>query len=491
MIELNFPDAVRHEKDFFGRRKERGRIEGALLSESSRLAFVTGERRIGKTSFQNVTTSVVIARKMDRKYIAMDMPSPPAIRSFEDYARELLVGLSSLVGRSRHETGLYDGQGRFSATSVGETIEATRRVLTGLTNVNIVVVIDEFDDHLRSCRALHERDDILGFNKYLVEKRPTEPNVSIALYPSLTRLPEKDEDLFGSLLISKGEVAELTPLSDSETEEMIGGLLKDEAGMTTEAMELFYRLSGGHPYVAKLLLTHLLPGYPRLKAHVQITRTLVEDAIQPAASDLNPRTALADIWKKHFNRAEKQIMLLLAERDAGLTSSESLRLSPEQRKGVRVLAQRGYLNRERDESCNLRIEFWRYWLREWEDFEIERKDLDLDSIIERLSPPYTESQPDIVVDQRKGIVFIKEQAVHTTAQQFRALVCLSRRCGDLVSYDELIEEVWIEDDADGVALGAVNMLISLLRVLLEDSDKTLLVTIRERVVILHKALLKL
>lgn len=490
MIELNFPEAVRHEKDFFGRQGERRRIEDALLSDARRLAFVTGERRIGKTSFQNVTTWAVTAHK-DQHFVAVTMPVPPAIHSFQDYVRDLLVSLSSALGKSRQETGLYDQNDRFLNPSVGEAIEATKRILAGNKRLRVVAIIDEFDDHLRSCSAPHEAENILGFNKHLVERRPTEPQASITLYPSLTRLPEEDEARFGSLLISKGEVAELTPLSDSETEEMIGGLLKDEAGMTTEAMELFYRLSGGHPYVAKLLLTHLLPGYPRLKAHLQITRTLVEDAIQPAASDLNPRTALADIWKKHFNRAERQIMLLLAERDAGLTSSELLRLSPEQRKGVKVLAQRGYLNRERDESCNLRIEFWRYWLREWEDFEIERKRLHLDSLGAAITRLSAESQPDIVVDQRKGIAFLKGQMLHTTAQQFRALVCLSRRCGDLVSYDELIEEVWIEDNADGVALGAVNMLVSRLRVLLEDSDKTLLVTIRERGFVLHKALLKL
>lgn len=489
MIELNFPDAVRHEKDFFGRQGERRRIEDALLSDARRLAFVTGERRIGKTSFLNVTTGAVTAHK-DQHFVAVTMPVPPAIHSFQDYVRDLLVSLSSALGKSRQETGLYDQNDRFLTPSVGEAIEATKRILAGNRRLRVVAIIDEFDDHLRNCSAPHEAENILGFNKHLIERRPTEPHASITLYPSLTRLPEEDEARFGSLLISKGEVAELTPLSDGETEEMIGGLLKDEATISAEAVELFYDLSGGHPYVAKLLLTHLLPGYPRMTAHVQITPTMVEDAIQPAASDPHPHRALANIWKVYFSPEERQIMLLLSERDSGLTRSEAMRLSPEQRRAARVLTKRGYLHQDADESWNLRIGFWRYWLREWEDFEIERKRLHLDSLGAAITRLSAESQPDIVVDQRKGIVFLKEQPVHTTAQQFRALVCLSRRCGDLVSYDELIEEVWIEDDADGVAPGAVNMLVSRLRVLLEDNDKTRLVTIRERGFVLHKALLK-
>lgn len=488
MIELNFPNAVRYEKDFFGRREERERIEGALLSESNRLAFVTGERRIGKTSFQNITTSVVIARKMDRKYMAMDMPSPPAIRSFEDYARELLMGLSSLLGRSRYETGLYDGQGRFSATSVGETIDATRRVLNGLANVNIVVVIDEFDDHLHNCRAPHEGENILGFNKYLVEKRPTEPAASILLYPGLTHLPEEDEALFGSLLLSKGEVVELAPFSITETEEMITGLLKTEARMTAEAMDLLYDLSGGHPYVIKLLLTHVLPGYPRTAAHAQITRAMVEDAIRPAADDPHPHRALANIWKHHLVQEEKQIMLLLAMRERGLTQSESRLLLPEQRKAAKVLAKRGYLDRDGEEAWSLRIGFWRSWLLEWEDFEIERRRLHLDDVIETLSHPFERPQPIIVVDPQKGKIYLKGQSIHVSPLEFRFFICCARRSGFLVPYDKLIEEIWKDDRREGVSLDSVYMLIRRVRLRLADSAECL-ETITDQGVILYKALL--
>lgn len=487
MIELNFPDAVRHEKDFFGRQEERRQIEDALLSEASRLAFVTGERRIGKTSFQNVTTRTVVARE-DRRFVPIDLPSPPAIRSFQDYIREMLVGLSSALGKSRQETGLYDGNGRFSAPSVGEAMDATKRVLDGLTSIHVIAIIDEFDAHLRNCYAPHEAETILGFNKHLIEKRPTEPNASIFLYPSLTRLPDEDDALYGSLLISKGKVAELIPLSDYETERMVGGLLKGAAQVSADAMELLYHLSGGHPYVAKLLLTHLLPGYPRLTAHAQITRAMVEDAIRPAAYDPHPCSALKDIWKNHFTQPEKQIMLLLAAREAEITSSESLALSPEQRKAAKVLAKRGYLNRAEDEACSLRIGFWKYWLREWEDYEIERQRLDLDKLLTALSQLSDGFEPNVVVDLRKGKVYLKGQPVHTTARQFRALVCLARRCDNLVSYDELIEEVWIDDAAAGVSPDAVNMLVRRLRVLLGDSA-TLLETVRERGLILHKAIL--
>jgi hypothetical protein len=482
MIEITFPDAVRHEKDFFGRQGERRRIEDALLSDARRLAFVIGERRIGKTSFQNVTTK-------DQPFVAVYLPVPPAIRSFQDYVRDLLVGLSSALGKSRQETGLYDHNDRFLNPSVGEAIEATRRILAGNTRLRVVAIIDEFDGHLRNCSAPHEAENILGFNKHLVERRPTEPHASITLYPSLTRLPEEDEARFGSLLISKGEVVELLPLTADETEEMVEGLLKGEAAMTTEATELFYHLSGGHPYVAKLLLTHLLPGYPRLTAHVQITPTMVEDAIQPAATDLHPHRALMNIWKMHFSPEERQIMLLLSVRDVGLTRSEAMRLSPEQRRAAKVLAKRGYLHQDGDETWGLRIGFWRYWLREWEDFEIERKRLHLDHLIEALSRPPEYSLPIIVVDPQKGKVHVNGHPIHVAPQEFRFFVCCARQSGFLVTYDQLIDVVWKDDRPEGVSLDAVYMLIRRVRLRLNDYADCL-ETITDLGVILHKALLK-
>jgi hypothetical protein len=54
MIELNFPNAVRHEKDFYGRKAELEHIERVFLSGRRVPIVIIGERRIGKTSLQNV-----------------------------------------------------------------------------------------------------------------------------------------------------------------------------------------------------------------------------------------------------------------------------------------------------------------------------------------------------------------------------------------------------------------------------------------------------
>src|SRR5436853_5721996 len=54
MSELNFPNAVRDEKDFYGRKAELERIEGVLLSSKRIPLIIIGERRIGKTSIQNI-----------------------------------------------------------------------------------------------------------------------------------------------------------------------------------------------------------------------------------------------------------------------------------------------------------------------------------------------------------------------------------------------------------------------------------------------------
>jgi hypothetical protein len=59
MIELNFPNEVSEEKDFYGRRREREQIERTLLSGTGRPVIILGERRIGKTSLQLITAKAV------------------------------------------------------------------------------------------------------------------------------------------------------------------------------------------------------------------------------------------------------------------------------------------------------------------------------------------------------------------------------------------------------------------------------------------------
>lgn len=362
MIELNFPNAVSREEDFYGRKTERERIEQTLLTGNPRSIIILGERRIGKTSLQNVS-----ARRMQSLESGRFVPlclNAPAIRSLEDYAREILHGICSYLGASLGDTGLLDPNGQFKLRSLGEFTDATARLLQIVSDKTLILCIDELDSILVNCQA--DADKIRGLTDYVIQS----PELPLLVFVSMAHLPQSMRKAFASpVLTSESEVIELGPLSEGETVEMVRGLLEDQVRLGEGAVERLLRLSAGHPYFVKLLLDHLLARYWR-GAQLAVSPDMIEAVIPDAAHDPRVRYALDNIYKMHFNQQERQLVLLLAERGTLVAEDELRALGPDLITAARRLERRGYLAREGD-GYDFRVHFLGHWLRQWEEYEEE------------------------------------------------------------------------------------------------------------------------
>ena len=160
MIELNFPNEVSEEKDFYGRHREREQIERTLLSGTGRPVIILGERRIGKTSLQLVTAKA-LTTKTGGLYVPLFLPPYRTMQSFEDYAKEILQTLCSCLLKNLRETGLIDNLGRFHfPSSYGEYADVVAQLTAEASDRTFVLCVDELDSIIRNCEA--DAEKVLG-----------------------------------------------------------------------------------------------------------------------------------------------------------------------------------------------------------------------------------------------------------------------------------------------------------------------------------------
>lgn len=386
MIELNFPNAVRDEKDFFNRKRDLERMEQTFLSDSARPVVILGERRIGKTSLQNVGIRRLVAGG-ETRFVPLFLHHP-AIHSLNDYAEEMLKSFCSCLGRSMEDTGLVDARGAFRFASFGRFTDAVAKLLKGAgggTPVTFIVCVDEFDNILYNCGD-EDAKKIIGLTDHLVDIS----ELPLTMCITLTRMPALLMGRYKSpLLATESEVIELGPFSRVDMEEMVGGLLGERAASDGEGMSLLFRLSGGHPYFVKLLLEHLLRRRWSEENPVPVTADMIEEITPDAVVDFRPSSALANIYRVHFDRHEQKLVLMLTGRGEGATREELKALGAPFLKAARKLERRGYLEwsttyegkegaeaEEKKSTCNFRIGFFPLWLKCWEEYEEEMHTLE-------------------------------------------------------------------------------------------------------------------
>lgn len=473
-VELNFPNAVRDERELYGRRLERERIQHTLLVRSGRPVIILGERRIGKTSLQ-VVTARHLAAEESQHFVPLFLPPASAIRSLDDYAKEILQGICSYLGVSLGDTGLLDSDGRFQLSALGQFTHAAAQLLEEASRKTFIVCIDEFDAILVNCSP-EEANQIQGLTDHLIERSGS----SLVVYYSMTYPPESIRNSYRSPGISRAEVIELGPLSEEETVEMVRGLLKDQVRLGEGAMERLLRLSAGHPYFVKLLLDRLLARHWR-GARLSVSPAMLEEVIPDAARDPRARHALDNIYKVHFNRQERQLVLLLAARESAVGEEELRALGPDFITAARRLERRGYLAREEEDKYDFRVHFLGRWLRDWEEYEEELEELNLERLSQKLDV-------DIEIDGTTRQVFVKGSPVKLTAQAYQALAFLCRHAGQLVSRDQLAQALWPEAKG-AVSDAAIDAAIYRLRGKLGDDARQprYIETVPDQGFILHRA----
>jgi hypothetical protein len=454
MIELNFPNAVRREKDFYGRRAELERVERAFRSGTRRPVAVYGERRIGKTSLLNV-----VAARLQGRHDPQIVPLVPAtvgIYSLEDFGREILQSLCEAQGTSLTQAGLTESGGRFHIASVGQFFSQTRQLLQTSSIALYVLCIDEFDALLHNCHTFGQQGEtkkILDLSSALTRRA----DLPLTLFITLTRLPEVVSGSFNTLL-DNAERIDLLPFSAQETNSLLDGILGQQVTLLVPQRQQIYELSGGHPYILKLLLNCLLSYAPPR----QVRDPDLRQALDDASIDSHAAHVLGNLLRVHFSPDERDLVTLMAGLDDQVTPDQLDRAGKQWRTAAHNLVRRGYLARQGDDGAFVfRSAFLGHWLRQQPDFEEN---------MERLSALRQSLRVEIEIDAARRQVHVRGEQVRLTVQQFQALTCLCQRVDQLVTKDQLADAIWPQATG-GVSDESIAALISRLRNRLGDNAR--------------------
>jgi hypothetical protein len=372
MIELHFPDPVTSEHGFFNRQREWALVEKTLRSREKPL-IILGERRIGKTSLQSVAAKRL---KADAALEPLFLPFGSLMRSTNDLARELLQGLCASVGQDARETGLFDADGSFCLHSFGEYTQALRNV-SGQGR-DFLVCVDEFDATLKNCDDKQAKK--LAALVTHLSNQGGQGNLPLGFFFSMTGIPETVTQSFGTSLASNAALLELEPFSDANTAKMVRTLLQP-ARISADALTQLAHLSGGHPYITKLLLYWLLEPRGFDAQGLTVDQAGIEQAAAEALKDAQAREVLTNIYDVHLDAAQKNLMLMLAHPECrdGLTKEELQTLDTSYITAAKTLKRRGYLKTAgrvpvqggANAPYRLRIAFLGLWLYQWERYEVE------------------------------------------------------------------------------------------------------------------------
>lgn len=476
MVELNFPNAVREEKDCYGRRAELERIEHILLSGTRRPVAIYGERRIGKTSIVNVVTARLRARAAPQ--IVPLFPATVGVYALEDFARELLQSLCEFRGTSLAEIGLVGGDRRFALSSMGQFFDETRRLLQGSPATLHVLCIDEFDALLHNCLTYGqaaEKKKVLDLASDLIGLA----DLPLTFLLTLTDLSGIVQDPFNTL-IDEAERVTLNPLSEADTYQLLDGVLGGQVVLETAQRRQLFRLSGGHPYILKLILSSLIDPAADGAPPLRVDAAALERAAVAAAIDPHAEHVLGNILRVHFSAEERELVTLMAGMDDHITLEQIERAGGEWRPAAENLVRRSYLARESASRAYVfRFAFLGRWLRQQPTFE-----RDLDRVGELRQRLIIE----IVIDGERRRVLARGAEVQLTAQEYQALSYLCQHVDRLISRDQLADHLWPGSAID-INDAAISTLISRLRHKLGDSARQprYLETIPGQGVILRRA----
>jgi hypothetical protein len=385
MTQLNFPNPVTDESDFYGQARIAAvnRIEAKFISANPLSVVIVGERRMGKTSMQNVTIER-LKKEKNRRFVSLYV-EPRGIMTLEDLAYAILQRLATHLKKDFQGTALLDAGGHFHLEDVGQFESAFASLLEGDSGDIFLLCIDEFDEIIRN--AGNELSKIMGLINIFLERKTALPAI---LFFTITSLPKNINVEEPSPLISRTELVELKPFTRGDVESMIQKIFADSIMFTEEQMDWLYALSGGHPYFTKLLLANLIEQQSP-KRGVTATNEMLEQALQSAIADPRAKVAIENLYKVHFDDNEKRVILLLADTQKSTTVDALEHAGVMFLTAARILVQRNYLS-EQQGKFTFKIVLLMHWLRGWSEFDEEIERLH----IRRILDPWAGSRPTVV-----------------------------------------------------------------------------------------------
>nr|VFK30912.1 MAG: AAA ATPase domain-containing protein [Candidatus Kentron sp. MB] len=240
---------IRRGGEFVGRHREVKRLTDYLASCSGNLGVI-GEHRVGKSSLVRAVQDRVIASNGNPAFAWINLAVvPDSVLAFQEMVTELI---QSFQDRQLKLPEVLKHLSDTNPSNGYEAYQRCRRALIGLRKAGIdsLVVMDEFDAvrsfedssaFIQRLRELIDHRDITGLSMVFISRRSL-----IAIERQLAGVSNLDG------VCQKHFVK---PLDAAGVEEMLGRC-GDAWQVSQEDKALLLWYTGGHPYLAEMILCH-------------------------------------------------------------------------------------------------------------------------------------------------------------------------------------------------------------------------------------------
>ena len=364
MIELDLLSPISDPKDLYGRDPELKRVVQTLLSGKSLPVIILGERRVGKTSFQNI-----VIRQLQNDapgYFTFVQIESKGIATCDAFAVKILDELAAYYPKTIAEAGLEQVGDAFRLP-LPEQFGLVFHNLAGLNPPeHFLIYVDEFDEIMR-----HASPQETARLDALIHHLTKQPDLPISFLLTMTYLPPQLRYSYPSPFTGMAEIIDLHLLSAVATTSMVNGLSDTCSGLlgrplmfSSAALGWLYHTTGGHPYFTKLILDQLLcMTDPSVGLHSpwNISPTDLSQALTATMRSERCRLAVKNLYDKHFSENEKYVLFWVADCETLLPLEKLREAGVALVTAARNLVTRDYLI-ESDAGFEFRIPFLKYWL---------------------------------------------------------------------------------------------------------------------------------
>jgi DNA-binding winged helix-turn-helix (wHTH) protein len=460
-----FPMPVKDPKDFFGRADELKKVQDQLFSTSDILVFVHGEPKIGKTSFLNRVKAALDEDSSPETHFFYFSIEPAEINSVETFAREIWNNLHRIC--KQHDPTAFQGK-TFSFQGYGHFNAELAEALSAFPNFRFVVFLESVQK-IKNITTNVDFAQIIGLLRYIIEQT----HLPIAFVVSSF---QTQEQFFPSGFGSPPSTLDikLAPLDRGECDEMLAPFFAAEG---KEILERIYRLSGGHPYVAKMLAAEIYDALQKSSPAKILENTTWQRLVSEILLSSEADSFFTSLYPR-FSDEERYVLMALALRPQYLIQGRELSTWKAIYRSAanRLEKEKSYLLRTPEGGYQLRLQLLGDWLKNWENFPLESERLGLSTLTQTRSVP----ADGICIDETRGKVYRDGQEVTLSELQYQTLLYLARNMGRVVSREELYEHLHSGNEAYIATDQSLDALVYRLRLALNDREQRYLQTLRKR-----------
>lgn len=421
-------------------------IERSLSSMARKVILVQGGPASGKTSLLRYFKLLLSTDPRYRNIYRCYQIESSDIFSLSSFALWIWEGIKSCSGHigpglSSDTRTPFDGVGPFT-NLLGQT-------LASLGGMRFIVFIDEIDKIYYQCgKSEPEFNRILGLIRHIVEAT----DFPIVFFVSMVKdLPQT----YGSRF--PAEKFALKPIDRSTFCELAPDLLHVHGCLDDEGRAWIYDFTGGHHFALKLFLERLNNLLASATSSLKIPLSMLHEAGRQALISTRAAEVIEIIYTTELDSDEQTVVLWLARSDTGSVSGlELAQAEARLRRAGKELVKRGYVAQHDDGDLCLQIGLMRDWLREWPRLDEELERLQVPGSFMQAATPRTPQPllPPLDAIPREGVCIDRStQRVYVDGQEiseplpdmdYRALLLLAERSGQVVTKDELAMHVWGE-----------------------------------------------